>query len=575
MQNIFIEFLPPWVETGRQPAFYDKESGTVLQQTARMYAKVNELVKAFNDLSEETKATVDEYIAKFVELHDYVHDYFDNLDVQEEINNKLDDMVEDGTLQEIITEYIQANTTWTFDTVADMKLAENFINGSFAQTLGYHNVNDNGAGLYKIRTVTNADVVDEELLIALADDNLVAELITKGHITPEQFGAYGDNTHDDTTKLQHAVSSGLVVHADKEYLISSISLANVKLILTGKIYGKVYVNKNVTLNGGGEIYGTANNAVVEIANSEDNPRYMDTLISNIKIHPDITGIGIYVNATTYSLYNFNVEDCEVYSADIGIKIENGNSHWVTKANFRNIFLHTPITAGIKTVNTGNLTNLGDIVFQNVYAQYQSPHPTYFADIDLAKLHFYNCFCYDGIGSYQFNVSNSSSRIFINDSIVYGSSFANDMASITAPALANGDCNTLLKVGKNIAALPDARNGMMIPTASGTTGLALSSQHFLGFVGKAGTNISSSSKYSAVGFQNGRLSVGLSDDTTAANFKMVEVTTPYAGAVYTTATLPSGSANVKNGATVWCSDIHMALTYYSNKWYKPDGTEYTP
>ena len=41
MQNIFIEFLPPWVETGIQTAFYDKESGTVLQQTARMYAKVN------------------------------------------------------------------------------------------------------------------------------------------------------------------------------------------------------------------------------------------------------------------------------------------------------------------------------------------------------------------------------------------------------------------------------------------------------------------------------------------------------------------------------------------------------
>ena len=53
--NIFIEFLPPWIETGLQPAFYDKESGTVLQQTARMYAKVNELVENVNDYINQFK----------------------------------------------------------------------------------------------------------------------------------------------------------------------------------------------------------------------------------------------------------------------------------------------------------------------------------------------------------------------------------------------------------------------------------------------------------------------------------------------------------------------------------------
>lgn len=117
MENIFVEFLPPWIETGLQPAFYDKESGTVLQQTARMYARVNMLIRMFNKLSKQTKTevenfeasttdTVNEYINKFNELHYYVHDYFDNLDVQEEINNKLDAMVEDGTLEKIINQEI-------------------------------------------------------------------------------------------------------------------------------------------------------------------------------------------------------------------------------------------------------------------------------------------------------------------------------------------------------------------------------------------------------------------------------------------------------------------------------------
>ena len=42
----------------------------------------------------------------FKDLKDYVDNYFANLDVQEEINNKLDAMVEDGTLASIIEPYL-------------------------------------------------------------------------------------------------------------------------------------------------------------------------------------------------------------------------------------------------------------------------------------------------------------------------------------------------------------------------------------------------------------------------------------------------------------------------------------
>ena len=111
----------------------------MLQQTARMYAKVRELNEAFNtfstnvtneinqfeqDTNDEIERfeqatndeierfegvindTVEEYIEKFNDLHDYVEDYFDNLDVQEEINNKLDEMVEDGTFDTLLANYL-------------------------------------------------------------------------------------------------------------------------------------------------------------------------------------------------------------------------------------------------------------------------------------------------------------------------------------------------------------------------------------------------------------------------------------------------------------------------------------
>lgn len=102
MENIFVEFLPPWIETGLQPAFYDKESGTVLQQTARMYARVNMLIRMFNKLSKNCQKLAQD----FLDLHDYVQDYFDNLDVQEEINNKINAMVADGTFQTILDAYV-------------------------------------------------------------------------------------------------------------------------------------------------------------------------------------------------------------------------------------------------------------------------------------------------------------------------------------------------------------------------------------------------------------------------------------------------------------------------------------
>lgn len=42
----------------------------------------------------------------FIELQNYINNYFDNLDVQDEINNKLNEMAEDGTLTTLIENYV-------------------------------------------------------------------------------------------------------------------------------------------------------------------------------------------------------------------------------------------------------------------------------------------------------------------------------------------------------------------------------------------------------------------------------------------------------------------------------------
>lgn len=71
----------------------------------------NNLVKVINN-----NATVtEEYIKLANDLKEYVENYFDNLDVQEEINNKLDAMCEDGTLQSLIYGAINVPQGMTLD----------------------------------------------------------------------------------------------------------------------------------------------------------------------------------------------------------------------------------------------------------------------------------------------------------------------------------------------------------------------------------------------------------------------------------------------------------------------------
>ena len=183
MQNLFIEFLPPWVETGLQPAFYDKESGTILQQVSRMYAKMNQIIKSVNDLNKYTHDTIEEYIAKFVELTEYVDNYFDNLDIQTEVDNKLDEMYEDGQLADMVAQYLQLAGVLAYDTIADMAGAENLVAGSIARVLGNSSYATGDGAFYRVRALINTDVVDGVNLVALTEaPTLVAERIPDGNL---------------------------------------------------------------------------------------------------------------------------------------------------------------------------------------------------------------------------------------------------------------------------------------------------------------------------------------------------------------------------------------------------------
>ena len=91
-----------------------------------------------------------------------------------------------------------------YDTVAQMR-AGSLEAGQIAFTLGYHDINDGGAGVYTIRTATLSDVDDGGSVIILDNGN-VAELITDDTVKIKQFGVVGDGNEDDSSKLQNAIN---------------------------------------------------------------------------------------------------------------------------------------------------------------------------------------------------------------------------------------------------------------------------------------------------------------------------------------------------------------------------------
>lgn len=84
---------------------------TVFDNSLSYYEALSALAKWMQDnlveVVNNNAAVTEQYIQMTEDLKDFVDNYFDNLDVQEEINNKLDALVADGTLSDLLLPVVQ------------------------------------------------------------------------------------------------------------------------------------------------------------------------------------------------------------------------------------------------------------------------------------------------------------------------------------------------------------------------------------------------------------------------------------------------------------------------------------
>ena len=99
-----------------------------------------------------------------------------------------------------------------FNTVEDMK-ASDVQDGDYCITLGYHTPGDGGAAIYMIvyEPVAVEDGANWHYLYK-SDVNRAKFISLDGSVTPEQFGAYGDGSRDDTNAINKCIASGYKVN---------------------------------------------------------------------------------------------------------------------------------------------------------------------------------------------------------------------------------------------------------------------------------------------------------------------------------------------------------------------------
>lgn len=136
----------------------------------------------------------------YVELKNYVDNYFENIDIQEEINNRLDEMAESGELDTVIENYV--NYCYIIDEIKS-----------------YEFYNENGKTHVKIFHIPNKDTNGNDILLQHGFSNDIASN-TQATETPTEFSKRKNTTlttnasifTDDIQSPNYNRILGLIIH---------------------------------------------------------------------------------------------------------------------------------------------------------------------------------------------------------------------------------------------------------------------------------------------------------------------------------------------------------------------------
>lgn len=210
-------------------------------------SEVKKAIEGFKALSAKT----DDFETTLNNALEYINNYFKNLDVQEEINNKLEEMKKNGELADIIAAFLKAPTFYL--NVDAMKTDSAIVNNSVAITASYQGINTDGACLYWIHKPKQFDF---EIPVS---NGLYAYPCPIGTPTLKEFGATNASSSIDTSLtslINYASNTNTPCNISGEFNLTNPQYIDKKYLnnynLTANA-GVVYT-KNIDINTNGYDY---------------------------------------------------------------------------------------------------------------------------------------------------------------------------------------------------------------------------------------------------------------------------------------------------------------------------------
>lgn len=209
-------------------------------------SEVKKAIEGFKALSAKT----DDFETTLNNALEYINNYFKNLDVQKEINNKLEEMKENGELADIIAAFLKAPNYYL--SVQSMIADTAITNNSVAITASYNTTANDGSCLYWIHTPKSYDFE-----IALSN-NLYAYPCPMGIPTVREFGATANNNIETPLKnlINYSTTTNNPCDISGSYQLKNPQYINKKYLANYNLTsdaGVVYT-KNIDINTNGYDY---------------------------------------------------------------------------------------------------------------------------------------------------------------------------------------------------------------------------------------------------------------------------------------------------------------------------------
>ena len=191
----------------------------------------------------------------YEELQGYVNNYFSTLDVQKEINNKLDNMVENGTLSNLISPYVKVSPQYANNTSDMSDKTVLYINGADGYLYKWNGSAWVSTGLlYQsasvpiafygslVRDIMNVSIKDNVVTVTFGNN---ARLQTKsGNTIPVNSGS----VELANPQVNNIICYNTVTNAIERYAHSNINVCKPEITCLFNVYNGVVYEYNIPLH---------------------------------------------------------------------------------------------------------------------------------------------------------------------------------------------------------------------------------------------------------------------------------------------------------------------------------------